>query len=266
MVFHCFARKLRFLSICFAWKLPSIQRKGGLTLTFPSSYNQCNKKYLDLRAELSSMESSDHEEETKRASMRVAFTQLDQVASDFALAIALQEQERAFTILFPTFFQTTNDELESDETDNSEDEDEDEDEDDDESSDFFTEHEMEEGLEFLEGEGSNRDEEEEMGDDEIDPDELSYEELIALGEIVGEESRGLSMEEISMALRPYTYHSLGTKTGVDRCVICQVEYEEEEKLVALPCQHHPYHQDCIIKWLQIKKTCPICSTEVSSFL
>ncbi|KAL6317494.1 hypothetical protein AAG906_030247 [Vitis piasezkii] len=194
------------------------------------------------------------EEETKRASRSEAFTQLDQVASDFALAIALQEQERrAFTTLLPTIFQTNSDELESDSSDETDD-DEDEDSDDD-------SHETEEGLEFLEGEGSNSDQD--MEEDDIDPDQLSYEELIALGEIVGEESRGLSMEEISASLHPYTCHSLRSKTVVDRCVICQVEYEEEEKLVALPCEH-PYHADCITKWLQIKKTCPICSTEVSS--
>ena len=205
------------------------------------------------------MDSTDDQEETKRASMAVAFSQLDQVASDFALAIALQEQERAFTLLLPTPILTNsnNDELE---TDSSEETDDDLDEDED-SSDFFPNHEVEEGLEFLEGEGSNSDED--MEEDDIDPDELSYEELIALGEIVGEESRGLSVEEISISLRPCKYHSFQSKTGVDRCVICQVEYEEEEKVVALPCEH-PYHADCIIKWLQIKKTCPICSTEVSS--
>lgn len=217
-----------------------------------------------LCLQFSSMDSD--QEEAKRASRRVAFTQLDQVASDFALAIALQEQERSFTALFHTLFQTE-DSFSSDESEDDEDEDtdngaDDENDNDDDSCDSVESNEMEEGLEFLEGEGSNSDQD--MEDDDIDPDELSYEELIALGEIVGEESRGLSMEEISTCLRPYTCHSLGSKTAVDRCVICQIEYEKYEKLVALfPCQHS-YHTDCITKWLQIKKTCPICSTEVSS--
>ncbi|XP_034675281.1 E3 ubiquitin ligase BIG BROTHER-related [Vitis riparia] len=243
------------MKVAFSLKKPS-PKKGGLT--FPSYILiQLIQGVLCSYSEFSSMDSDD--EETKRASRIVAFTQLDQVASDFALAIALQEQERrAFTTLLPTIFQTNSDELESDSSDETDD---DEDSDDD-SNDFFpNSHETEEGLEFLEGEGSNSDQD--MEEDDIDPDQLSYEELIALGEIVGEESRGLSMEEISASLRPYTCHSLRSKTLVDRCVICQVEYEEEEKLVALPCEH-PYHADCITKWLQIKKTCPICSTEVSS--
>lgn len=227
------------MKVAFSLKKPS-PKKGGLT--FPSYILiQLIQGVLCSYSEFSSMDSD--EEETKRASRSVAFTQLDQVASDFALAIALQEQERmAFTTLLPTIFQTNSDELESDSSDETDDEED-------------------EGLEFLEGEGSNSDQD--MEEDDIDPDQLSYEELIALGEIVGEESRGLSMEEISASLRPYTCHSLRSKTAVDRCVICQVEYEEEEKLVALPCEH-PYHADCITKWLQIKKTCPICSTEVSS--
>lgn len=39
---------------------------------------------------------------------------------------------------------------------------------------------------------------------------------------------------------------------MSRCVICQVEFEGGEMLVALSCDH-PYHSDCISKWLQIKK-------------
>nr|GMC66486.1 E3 ubiquitin ligase BIG BROTHER-related-like [Ipomoea batatas] len=104
---------------------------------------------------------------------------------------------------------------------------------------------------------------EEIEEDDIDPDLLSYEELIALGELVGVESRGLSEAEITKSLHPSTFQSLTSKTLVDRCVVCQLEYVEGEKLVALPCDH-PYHCECITTWLQIKKVCPICNEEVSS--
>nr|GMC60764.1 E3 ubiquitin ligase BIG BROTHER-related-like [Ipomoea batatas] len=93
---------------------------------------------------------------------------------------------------------------------------------------------------------------EEIEEDDIDPDLLSYEELIALGELVGVESRGLSEVEITKSLHPSTFQSLTSKTLVDRCVVCQLEYDEGEKLVALPCDH-PYHCECITTWLQIKK-------------
>ncbi|KAK9271430.1 hypothetical protein L1049_027021 [Liquidambar formosana] len=188
--------------------------------------------------------SSMDNEDTKQAARRVAFAQLDQVNSDFALAMALQEQERAFTTL-----SSIESDGDDDESISSCDDDP-----------FFASPEVEAELEFLEGESSNT--EMEMEEDEIDPDELSYEELMALGEIVGEESRGLSAEQISACLCPYICYSVECKTGIDRCVICQVEYGEGEKVVALSCQH-PYHLDCISKWLQVKKTCPICSNEVS---
>ncbi|KAK4344440.1 hypothetical protein RND71_037534 [Anisodus tanguticus] len=102
-----------------------------------------------------------------------------------------------------------------------------------------------------------------MEEDDVDPDELSYEELIALGEFVGVENRGLSEAEISKSSHSSIFQSNDSKTLVDKCVVCQLDYEEGEKLVALPCDH-PYHSDCIKKWLQIKKICPICSDEVSS--
>jgi hypothetical protein len=37
-----------------------------------------------------------------------------------------------------------------------------------------------------------------------------------------------------------------------RCVICRVEFDEGESLVALPCKH-PYHSECIHQWLQSNK-------------
>ncbi|XP_068646647.1 E3 ubiquitin ligase BIG BROTHER-related-like [Aristolochia californica] len=96
---------------------------------------------------------------------------------------------------------------------------------------------------------------------EVDPDELSYEELLALGDVVGTESRGLSAETIA-SLPAVTYKS--TQDGnADQCVICRLEYEDDESLVVLSCKHL-YHPECINNWLQINKVCPVCSAEVSS--
>ncbi|KAK4273997.1 hypothetical protein QN277_017292 [Acacia crassicarpa] len=197
-------------------------------------------------------------EKGKQSSHKTPYTELEQVNSDFILAIALQEQEGTFTML------TTMDSEESSNEDVSESSFEDDVEDGD-ADDFSEGQEFELGdVQLLEGEGSNDDDDEEMEEeeDEIDPDEMSYEELIELAEFVGEERRGLSPNEIPSCLHPYTCHFAENKTGTDRCVICQVEYEEGEALMALPCEH-PYHSDCITKWLQIKKVCPICSCEVS---
>ncbi|KAK4479698.1 hypothetical protein RD792_015229 [Penstemon davidsonii] len=100
--------------------------------------------------------------------------------------------------------------------------------------------------------------EEEHGDDsqdvwaEVDPDELSYEELVALGEVVGTESRGLSAETIA-SLPSINYNSEDMKEGnSDSCVICRLDYEDDDTLTVLSCKHS-YHSECINNWLHINK-------------
>ncbi|GMG98908.1 hypothetical protein Nepgr_000748 [Nepenthes gracilis] len=99
--------------------------------------------------------------------------------------------------------------------------------------------------------------------EEVDPDELSYEELLALGEVVGTESRGLSADTIA-SLPSINYKSHNTQDGErDSCVICRLEYEDGDALIVLACKHS-YHSECINNWLTINKVCPVCSVEVST--
>ncbi|CAH9114574.1 unnamed protein product [Cuscuta epithymum] len=99
--------------------------------------------------------------------------------------------------------------------------------------------------------------------EEADPDELSYEELIALGEVVGTETRGLSPHTIA-SLPSMNYKAEITKDGFnDTCVICRLDYENDETLTVLSCKHS-YHPECIKNWLRINKVCPVCSAEVPS--
>ncbi|WVZ65683.1 hypothetical protein U9M48_015006 [Paspalum notatum var. saurae] len=88
-------------------------------------------------------------------------------------------------------------------------------------------------------------------------------ELVALGEVVGTESRGLSADTLA-SLPSVTYKTQDVQDGnTEQCVICRVEFEEGESLIALPCKHS-YHPECINQWLQINKVCPMCSAEVST--
>ncbi|PIA48636.1 hypothetical protein AQUCO_01400904v1 [Aquilegia coerulea] len=99
--------------------------------------------------------------------------------------------------------------------------------------------------------------------EEVDPDELSYEELLALGEVVGTESRGLSADTIA-SLPSINYKAQSNQDGsAEQCVICRLEYEDEDTLTVLSCKHS-YHSECINNWLQINKVCPVCSAEVST--
>ncbi|KAF8094933.1 hypothetical protein N665_0348s0016 [Sinapis alba] len=120
---------------------------------------------------------------------------------------------------------------------------------------------------FLEDQESNSNLEDDFleEEDEIDPDQLSYEELIALGEFIGVEKRGLTQTEISTCLKEssYVFSHNKNESSSDRCVVCQMEFEVGESLVLLRLCNHPYHSECITKWLQTKKICPICGSEPS---
>ncbi|XP_044389477.1 E3 ubiquitin ligase BIG BROTHER-related [Triticum aestivum] len=77
---------------------------------------------------------------------------------------------------------------------------------------------------------------------EVDPDEYSYEELVALGGVVGTERTDLSADS---SLPSVTYNTKDMQDGnTEKCVICCMGFEEGESLVALPCKHS-YHPDCI---------------------
>lgn len=45
------------------------------------------------------------------------------------------------------------------------------------------------------------------------------------------------------------------------CAICLSEYEADEHLRLLACQHH-FHQPCVDQWLRISATCPLCVQSV----
>ncbi|KAG8638283.1 hypothetical protein MANES_14G001800v8 [Manihot esculenta] len=99
--------------------------------------------------------------------------------------------------------------------------------------------------------------------DNIDPDNMSYEELLELGETVGTQSRGLSQELIS--LLPVSKYKCSffsrRKSRKERCVICQMEYKRGDQRITLPCKH-AYHVGCGTRWLSINKACPICYVDV----
>ncbi|XP_043718156.1 E3 ubiquitin-protein ligase BIG BROTHER-like isoform X2 [Telopea speciosissima] len=99
--------------------------------------------------------------------------------------------------------------------------------------------------------------------DNIEPDNMTYEALLSLGEDIGTESRGLSEDLISYL--PKSKYSTGgffsKKDKTEECVICFTLYKNRDKLITLPCQHQ-YHSKCITPWLKLNKACPVCKEEV----
>ncbi|XP_060189955.1 probable E3 ubiquitin-protein ligase HIP1 isoform X1 [Lycium barbarum] len=120
----------------------------------------------------------------------------------------------------------------------------------------------------------------EVGDDvdqhrdmRLDIDHMSYEELLALGEQIGNVTTGLSEEAIVTNLKtriflstetPCTLESVACEDHkTDFCVICQTDYGDQEKIGILECGHE-YHEECVKKWLVVKNICPICKSTALS--
>jgi len=95
--------------------------------------------------------------------------------------------------------------------------------------------------------------------DEI-PEEFTYEDLSTLGDSVGTVKVGLSEEKLK-GLRTIQYSSTDSEITEEKCAICQVEFEEGETVLLLPCKHL-YHNPCIRPWLADNKNCPVCKQEL----
>ncbi|XP_022980208.1 probable E3 ubiquitin-protein ligase ZFP1 [Cucurbita maxima] len=111
----------------------------------------------------------------------------------------------------------------------------------------------------------------------LDIEDMSYEELLALGERIGNVSTGLTEEIIKAQLKTRSFVSSVTVVNLeeeeeeeeegsssdqdaDYCIICQDHYQNHEKIGTLDCGHE-YHASCLKKWLTVKNVCPICKSE-----
>ncbi|CAN8236774.1 unnamed protein product [Cochlearia groenlandica] len=101
----------------------------------------------------------------------------------------------------------------------------------------------------------------------LDIDNMSYEELLSLGDEMGTVSTALSEESLSRSLKKSIYEEKD-ETGVvslnkddTKCSICQEEYGYGDEVGTMPCQHM-YHVRCVQQWLRMKNWCPVCKTSV----
>ncbi|XP_062091031.1 E3 ubiquitin-protein ligase MBR2 isoform X2 [Humulus lupulus] len=95
----------------------------------------------------------------------------------------------------------------------------------------------------------------------LDVDNMSYEELLALEERIGDVSTGLSEEMVLKLMKQRKYEPISVEVGPDPepCCICQEEYADGDDVGALDCGHD-FHTDCVKQWLMQKNLCPICKT------
>ena len=50
------------------------------------------------------------------------------------------------------------------------------------------------------------------------------------------------------------------------CAVCQCDFEIGEHILRMPCPgfRHAFHSDCILPWLKIRNSCPVCRHELKT--
>lgn len=84
-----------------------------------------------------------------------------------------------------------------------------------------------------------------------------YEDLIDLGERLGNVSKGLSKEDLDKIKSK----TLSEKPEQETCPVCQEPFIIGQTNVSELICDHLYCTECILPWLKDNKTCPICRTE-----
>uniref|UniRef100_A0A8C2FSQ7 Ring finger protein 122 n=1 Tax=Cyprinus carpio TaxID=7962 RepID=A0A8C2FSQ7_CYPCA len=49
------------------------------------------------------------------------------------------------------------------------------------------------------------------------------------------------------------------------CAVCLEDFRTKDELGVLPCQH-AFHKRCLVKWLEVRCSCPLCNNPVSDAL
>jgi hypothetical protein len=87
---------------------------------------------------------------------------------------------------------------------------------------------------------------------QLNPDLMSYEQLLELGEQIGAVSVGLSSKQFAGLEEEVSEATQST------CSICQTDIEVGHKFKRLPLCPHLHHTDCIRQWFEHKNACPVC--------
>ena len=100
--------------------------------------------------------------------------------------------------------------------------------------------------------------------DDVDIDDMTHEELVALGHRMGDvkqEQWKRQAQEAVDKLPTKRYKKDSKQEDVHLCTVCQCEFEQDDVIKVLPCKHR-FHNGCIGDWLKKNPECPLCKRSI----
>ncbi|CAH8296488.1 unnamed protein product [Eruca vesicaria subsp. sativa] len=94
----------------------------------------------------------------------------------------------------------------------------------------------------------------------MDPDRLSQIEIAGFG--IGRSGNPPASKSAIESL-PRVEISDCHVAAEANCAVCTEVFEEETEAREMPCKHI-FHEDCIVPWLSIRNSCPVCRFEIPS--
>ena len=101
----------------------------------------------------------------------------------------------------------------------------------------------------------------------LSPSQMTYDQLLQLGENVGKVSKGTDQAQLD-DLPTCTYGEAKSKGETfailgEQCAVCRCEYDDDDVVRILPCRHAE-HAECLHQWLLRNRSCPLCQRDVGT--
>ncbi|KAF0744409.1 hypothetical protein Ae201684_000890 [Aphanomyces euteiches] len=97
----------------------------------------------------------------------------------------------------------------------------------------------------------------------VNPDTMSHDELVQLGERMGDVKKERWRERAPEVMSRLPNHRLKTSPQGDNsmCIVCQEDFKVNDHVLTLPCAHI-FHYDCVQGWIYDNNACPICKLAI----